>query len=88
MPVPEIAELKPDLIIVNFWMPEGYGSEMCNDLKIDESTKNIPIILLSSVNKSVLIDECKTDHVIYKPFDLDVFFRDCRKTARGIILSK
>jgi len=40
---------KPDLILLDFLMPGISGMEVCRLLKADPLTKNIPIILLSSV---------------------------------------
>ena len=79
MPVSRIVKIKPDLVIVNFWMPEGYGSEICDSLKADNRTKSIPIILLSSVSDSILIDKCKADKVMYKPFDLNEIIEVVKK---------
>ncbi len=39
---------KPDVVILDFQMPGLNGTEVCQALKKDEETKNIPIIMLTA----------------------------------------
>ena len=43
-----IAELLPDLILLDIMMPEMDGYEVCKIIKNDENTKEIPIIFLTA----------------------------------------
>jgi len=45
----EVAEQKPDLIVLDVMMPVMNGHEACAKLKADDATKEIPIILLTAV---------------------------------------
>lgn len=43
---------QPDLVVLDVMMTEvGEGFEVARELKNDETTKNIPIIMLTSVNQ-------------------------------------
>jgi len=50
-------EKQPDLILLDIIMPNLNGYEVCNQLKSDEKTKNIPIIFVTSMNEA--LDEAK-----------------------------
>ncbi len=63
--------LPPDLILLDIMMPEMDGYEVCQALKADERTKNIPVIFISAL--SDVLDKVKAFRVggvdyITKPF--------------------
>jgi CheY-like chemotaxis protein/anti-sigma regulatory factor (Ser/Thr protein kinase) len=47
-------ENQPDAILLDILMPEKDGWQVLHDLKIDETTTNLPIILLTIVDKKAL----------------------------------
>lgn len=63
---------KPDLILLDIMMPVINGFEVCQKLKADVATANIPIVMLSaaahadSVKKG--LDAGAVDYLV-KPFD-------------------
>jgi two-component system alkaline phosphatase synthesis response regulator PhoP len=62
---------KPDLIVLDIMMPKLDGYETCKRLKADESTKGIPVILLSAKGRNVdqkVGFEVGADDYITKPF--------------------
>lgn len=64
-------EEKPDLILLDIMMPGKDGYEVCQELKQDEETKGIPVIMLTA--KSQEVDkkrgqEAGADDYITKPF--------------------
>ncbi len=66
-----IANEQPDLILLDIVMPERNGFEVLRALRRDSSTRNIPIILVSSKNQPTDISWGKrqgaSDYVT-KPF--------------------
>jgi two-component system, OmpR family, alkaline phosphatase synthesis response regulator PhoP len=61
----------PDLIVLDIMMPKLDGYETCKMLKADESTKDIPVILLSAKGRNVdqkVGFEVGADDYITKPF--------------------
>ena len=70
-----IAELKPRLILLDITMPRLGGYQLCKLIKKHESTKHIPVIMLSG--KDGMFDKVRgkfvgCDDYITKPFDPDV----------------
>ncbi len=66
-----LAEQKPDIIILDIFLGSLDGRELCRNLKQNESTKAIPVIMLSAHDKlsKAYNDNC-ADGYIMKPFAL------------------
>lgn len=47
----KVAETQPDLILLDIMMPKLSGYEVCQQLKRDASTKNIPILMVTALNE-------------------------------------
>jgi PleD family two-component response regulator len=64
--------LSPDILILDIMMPEMDGYRVCEELRKHESTKNLPIIILSaktSVDDKVKAMGLGIDDYMVKPFD-------------------
>jgi DNA-binding response OmpR family regulator len=48
-----IKDRRPDLVILDIMMPRKDGYVLCAELKADEDTRDIPVILLTAVGEAV-----------------------------------
>ena len=48
-----IKERHPDLLVLDVMMPRKDGYQLCAELKADNATKDIPVILLTAVGEAV-----------------------------------
>jgi DNA-binding response OmpR family regulator len=67
-----LSKNEPFLIISDIVMPGMNGFQLCEKIKSDERTKNIPVILLTSLSDLEEVIEglsCGADSFITKPYD-------------------
>jgi CheY-like chemotaxis protein len=67
----KITELKPDLIVLDVYMPGYSGLEVCQRLKDSDETAHIPVLLTVGKLEPFKADEArrvKADAHIVKPF--------------------
>ena len=64
--------LKPDIILLDLWMPDINGEEVTRTLKSNDHTKHIPIIIISA-NKDTekIAKNAGADTFLCKPFDIE-----------------
>ncbi|MDP3921082.1 MAG: response regulator [Candidatus Omnitrophota bacterium] len=63
-------DVKPDLVILDHLMPGMTGLEACHKLKMNQETKEIPVIMFTGHHKVAFEEECLNAGavgVIYKP---------------------
>jgi len=68
----QIALEIPELILLDVMLPDGNGLDLCPELKEEERTNHIPVIVMSAhaTPDEVLLKGCAAEF-IRKPFDLD-----------------
>jgi two-component system phosphate regulon response regulator PhoB len=71
IPIEKIISDSPDIILLDYFLDDGYGKDMCLELKANALTGHIPVILISAHNKikQIAIESC-ADAYLAKPFDL------------------
>jgi DNA-binding response OmpR family regulator len=76
----EMKEDLPDLILLDIWMSGTDGRDVCKLLKQQESTKNIPVIMISaSTDLEKSAKDAGANDFLEKPFDMDELFEKIDK---------
>jgi len=70
---------KPDLVLVDVMMPDKNGYEVCQELKTNEETRNIPVVLFTAnaEQKGHIEKSSKSagaDDYLLKPFEPNDLF--------------
>ena len=68
----KVAEWQPDLILLDIMMPKLSGYEVCSQLKRDEATDDIPILMVTALNERGDIEKAVAagcDDFLTKPVD-------------------
>lgn len=62
---------KPDLVFLDIWMSGVNGNIVCQKLKADPETRNVPIIMFSANRDTEQIAmQCGADGFLSKPFEI------------------
>jgi DNA-binding response OmpR family regulator len=67
-----IKEFMPDIVLADIEMPKMNGYQLCEKIKEDENTSEIPVILLAGAFEPIdedLLKEVGADDYIVKPFE-------------------
>lgn len=68
----EIASNRPDLILMDLWMPKMGGEEATKRLKSEEDTKDIRVIIVSaSPDIAEIASRSGADGYLSKPFNIN-----------------
>ena len=81
--VRKIREEMPDLILLDIMMPDMDGWEVYQQIKADEKTKDIPVIVVTAkaqnIDKVLGLHIAKVDDYIAKPFTPDALLESVKK---------
>jgi DNA-binding response OmpR family regulator len=86
-----LSERKPELIITDIVMPEMQGYELCQRIKSDENTRDIPVILVSSLTNTEDVLHglaCGADSLITKPYSEDYILSRIERILTEKTMSK
>ena len=73
-------ENMPDLILLDVLLSGADGREICKQLKSQEATKHIPIIMISATtNLETLAKNAGAEDFIAKPFDMNDLLEKVKK---------
>ncbi len=76
--------LQPDVFLLDVMLPDGNGLDVCNKLKSDSLTKNIPVMIMSAnYREKEVQNRCKAQDFIPKPFDVQDFINRVGIQARA-----
>lgn len=70
--IERVNAIKPDVILMDNWIPDEGGIIATQTLKKDETLKHIPVVYFSANSDiQILADHAGADGYLAKPFDLE-----------------
>lgn len=81
-----IDAFQPDLMILDIMLPDGDGRELLSQIRTNEQTSNIPVLMISAKYTAQTIQhgDHKPNGFLAKPFDID----DLLDKIEGILAGK
>jgi DNA-binding response OmpR family regulator len=81
-----VAQVKPDLLVLDVGLPGMSGLELYDRLRQDERLRNVPVIFETAVSREHSAEFRKRGirKVLQKPFDLNQLIADMRELAPPI----
>jgi len=83
----KIRQDPPDLVLLDLMMPDMDGWEVYQQMKADEKTKNIPVIVVTakaqSIDKVLGLHIAKVDDYISKPFSPQELMSSVEKVLKS-----
>jgi CheY-like chemotaxis protein len=80
----EMAQAKlPDLIILDYNLPDSKGPEICKTLKNDDATRHIPVLFLTSMDSPGSVIDCYEkggENYLYKPIKPNYLLKQIEQT--------
>lgn len=79
----EIMKCRPDLILLDIWMSGFDGREITKKLKLNDQTRDIPIIVISALSDTRQIaKEIHAEGFLEKPFDIYTLLKKVKEYAK------
>lgn len=62
---------RPSLVILDAKLPDGSGQSLCRELKVDERSAHVPVLMISAHSGAPdMARRCHADDFLAKPFDI------------------
>ena len=77
---------RPDMVLMDLFMPEMNGDECCRIIKADPDFKNIPVLMITAVDDPAHRERCigaGCDDIIKKPFTQEALVEKVLEHHRG-----
>lgn len=75
-----ITKYNPDLVMLDFLLAGVNGGELCHEIKINNKTSGLPVIMLSAFPRVLdSLGNYGSDAFIAKPFDIEVVLRKVKE---------
>lgn len=77
--------LLPDLIIMDYNLPDSTGPQNCRILKHDDHTKHIPVLFLTSMSSPSSVIDCYEqggENYLYKPIKPKFLLKQIEQTLK------
>jgi CheY-like chemotaxis protein len=78
-------ELSPDLVVVDYRLPDVNGAEVCRRLRDDQVTARTPIIAVTASPEAFRVEGCQADAVLTKPCQLETLIAAARLFVRHLV---
>jgi CheY-like chemotaxis protein len=78
-----VAEVRPDLVVLDFMMPVMNGADVGRALRASPETRHIRILMNSSMSEeAVRAHFAEYDHFLRKPYNIDVALEVIQRLLR------
>ena len=79
-----IDEYKPDVLLVDYYLDDISGGEICRQIKSNPTTKHLPVIIISAYQGNIgSLRSVGCDLFISKPFDLAELYQGITKVLKN-----
>jgi CheY-like chemotaxis protein len=65
-----LSQTLPALVITDLQMPNVDGAQLCQRLRSDSRTADVPIVVLTAAHRTEVVEK-QVDAILRKPFDID-----------------
>ena len=83
IPLETIREAAPDLVVLDYHLPQKNGSNLCKELKVNVETQQLPVLMLSADERlPEIAKESFADAYLSKPFEAEALQETVERLER------